>query len=449
LVSASLSARLAAWSNALRWNDVPEAQRELVHLRVLDSVGLIVRGAATEATAIARDVAVCSGGTGPATLAGAATGAPPGWAALVNGVAAHCWDFDDTFPESVVHPGSAIVPVALAVAETVGATGEETSTAIVAGYEIAARLAAYGGRRFHARGFHATGIFAPVCAAFVAARLLRLDAEGTASAVGLAASMAGGLLAFLPDGSWSKWLHLGWGNLGGITAARLAAGGFRGPLSALDGRHNLYEAFIGESTVNADAVLDELGTRWDNATSVFKYYPCAHVIQGYIDGALWLRERLPAPVLSVQCFVAPWAVPIVCEPRAEKMRPQTTMHAIASLPLHVASALIDGRVDIDTIGRQQRERADVLALMERIDFVEDESLNRFDARLVIATADGTSHEHACAVAPPDAERMREKFSVLTARRLGPERIASTIGAIGALAFAPDVRAVTGVFRAGD
>ncbi len=361
----SLSARLAAWSNALRWSDVPVAQRELALLRTTDTLGLILGGSMTDATRIARGVAARSGGPGAAMVVGGAR-TSPGWAAFVNGISAHCWDFDDTFPDSVVHPGSAIIPTALAVAEAIGASGEATCTAIVAGYEIAARLAAYGGRRFHARGFHASGIFAPLCAAFVAARLLELDAATTASAVGLAASMAGGLLAFLADGSWSKWLHFGWGNLGGITAAQLAREGFRGPTGALDGRHNLYEAFIGEAGADAETMVAGIGEHWHNATANVKYYPCAHVIQGYIDGALALRARLQAPVTAVHCYVAPWAIPIVCEPRDEKVRPQTTMHAIASLPLHVGSALLDGRDDLATISDAQRGRQEVLSMMDVI-----------------------------------------------------------------------------------
>ena len=425
-MSDSLSSSLAAWSNALRWRDVPAEQRGLVRMRVLDTLGLMLRGSHTEATAAARAVAMRSGGAGPSSAAGAAAGLPPGWAALVNGVAAHCWDFDDTFPESVVHPGSAIVPVALAVAEAEGVSGEDACTAIVAGYEIAARLAAYGGKRFHARGFHASAIFAPVVAAFVAARLYQLDAVTSASAVGLAASMSGGLLAFLPDGTWSKWLHLGWGNLGGVTAAQLASEGFRGPVGALDGRHNLYEAFIAENDVDAATILAELGTRWDNATSVFKFYPCAHVIQGYIDGALALRSHLSSPVIAVECRVAPWAMPIVAEPRLEKIRPRTTMHAIASLPLHVASALLNGAVGIETIEPANYEHPVVLALTDKVVCTPDESLERFDARLTITTADGVTHAYRGAVAGADDARMRSKFEALAAGSLPSDAIVNVM-----------------------
>jgi 2-methylcitrate dehydratase PrpD len=424
--------RLAVWSHALRWADVPASQRALVRLRVLDTIGLVLRGSSTEASTIARDVAARAGAAGPS------------WNAFVNGIAAHCWDFDDTLPDSVVHPGSSVVPAALAVADAIGASGEAMCTAIVAGYEVGARLASYGGRRFHARGFHATGIFTPLCAAFVAAKLLDLDPKTTASAIGLAASMSGGLLAFLPDGTWSKWLHLGWGNFGGITAAQLAQGGFRGPAGALDGRHNLYEAFIGETHVDDTKILAGLGNVRNNQIAVLKLYPCAHVIQGYIGLALALRDRLAAPVTKVECFVAPWAMPIVSEPRAEKVRPRSTMHAIASLQLHVASALLDGQVDIDTIGAAKRERAAINDLMDRIICNEDAAIEGFDARIVITTTDGRTYESAGAVAAPDAEQMEAKFRSLSTGLLDARQIDATIAAIAGLPEAHDVRGVSAV-----
>lgn len=448
-MNASLSTRLAAWSGALTWAAVPPAQQELAHSRVLDTLGLALCGANSDATSIARALAQRSSCAGHATLAGSHALVTAAWAALVNGVAAHCYDFDDTFPESVVHPGSAIVPVALALGEETGASGEEILVAIVSGYEIVARLGRAGGRRFHERGFHATGIFAPVTAAFVAARLLQLDPETTANAVGLAASMSGGLLAFLPDGSWSKWLHLGWGNFGGITAAQLAKDGFRGPAGALDGRHNLFEAFIGETHVDADAVASELGSRWDSATAVFKLYPCAHVIQGYIDLALAMRRELaldPAQIARVTCTVAPWAVPIVCEPLAEKHAPQSIMQSIASLPFHVASALIDNRVDLATIGDAQRSRADVLALTANVGYVTDAALERFDAAIEIETTAGRTHRRSGQVAEPNAGRLGVKFSTLATRVLDPLAVDAALTAVAGLAGAPSADAVTRFLR---
>ncbi|HEY5899889.1 MAG TPA: MmgE/PrpD family protein, partial [Burkholderiales bacterium] len=350
---------VAGWSAGLRWRDIPEEQRALVRLRTLDTAGLILAGSQSEAA--------------PALLAMARMqGRSVATTALLYGTLAHCRDFDDTFADSVVHAGSTVVSTALAVGEIARASNEEIATAIVIGYEAAARIGAAAGRRLHARGFHATGVVGPLSAALVAARLYKLSASETASAIGLAASMSGGLMAFVDDGSWSKWLHVGWSAHGGVLASQLAAGGFRGPAGALDGRYNLFSAFLDEPAPDAQALWGDLGERWAGSGAHFKYYPCAHVIQPYIDAAIRLREANalePARIARVTCRIAPWAVPIVCTPRAPKLRPQSGMDAIASLPYQVAVALADGRVGLDALGAACRQREEILSLARCIDHV--------------------------------------------------------------------------------
>jgi len=148
----TLSLQLAAWSSALTPGDVPEDQRALARLRVLDSVGLILVVLDSTQGKAALEVALRQGGVGESTVIGAGARLPAGWAALAHATLAHCRDFDDTFADSVVHPGSVVVAVALAVGEATGARGDEILTAIAAGYEVAARLGAAAGRKLHARG---------------------------------------------------------------------------------------------------------------------------------------------------------------------------------------------------------------------------------------------------------------------------------------------------------
>ena len=447
-MSDPLAARLAEWLSALAWKLLPPRQQELGELRLLDSLGLILGGATSEATAIARGYVAAYGGAGRSTLIAGSAGTPPGWTALVNGIASHCWDFDDTFPDSVIHPGSMVVPTALAVGEDTGASGGEILTAIAGGYEIAARLAGAGGRRFHARGFHASGIFAPVIAAFVAARLMRSPPSAMASAVGLAASMSGGLLAFLADDGWSKWLHFGWGNFGGILAAGLAQHGFRGPAGALDGRYNLYDAFLG-LTPDPAAVAAGLGTQWRSEAALFKLYPCAHVIHPYIDLALDLRRSLslaPQAVKQVICTVASWAVPIVCAPAAEKIRPQTALQAIASLPFQLASALIDGRVGLDTLAADNLDRPEVQALAAKVEYVVTDDHEGFAAEIALETVTGEIHRRAGRLVAVTPERLREKFLDLASPVLGRFQAESAIDAIRQLAAAPDARQIGRILR---
>src|SRR5262249_34218763 len=264
--------QLADWASCVTPAEGPAAQHQLVRARLLDTIGLIAAAADHAVAESLAGWAQANAGTG-ATVLPTTAPATPAVAALVNGSLAHARDFDDTFPDTVVHPGSTVIAAALAAAEAHDASFDELATAIVVGYEIAARLGAPAGRGFHARGFHATGIVGPIAAAAAAGRLLGLNASAMADAFALATSMSSGLLAFLADGGWSKWLHTGWSAHGGVIAAELAQRGFRGPRHAFDHRYGLYGAFLGRPDANLDLVATRLGEIWLGAGARAKQFP--------------------------------------------------------------------------------------------------------------------------------------------------------------------------------
>lgn len=421
---------LADWCAGLAWSDVPQTERALARLRVLDTMGLTLVARNSEPGRIAARLAERHGGAPEATMAGSPTRLPASWPAFGHAVMAHSNDFDDTFADSVVHPGSVVVSTALAVAEATGASPADTAVAITAGYEVAARIGGAAGRSFHGKGFHATGIVGPFVAASVAGCLYGLDGAQLANAFGLAGSMSGGLLEFLADGTWSKWLHTGWSAHGGIVAAQMAGDGFRGPESVLDGRNGLYAAFIGEGMADLDAVGNGLGTIWRGSEAHFKIYPCAHVIQPYIDAAFDLAAEHALAyreIEEVRCHIAPWATPIACEPRAPKLKPASAMDAIVSLPYCVAVALIDGAVTLDVLGAACRGRAEVLALTERVIHVADETLGAgFDGRIEITLRDGRSVAAPAIALTTDPAKVVAKFRANAAAALDDESIDATI-----------------------
>jgi 2-methylcitrate dehydratase PrpD len=433
--------QLADWVSRVAPADVPAEQHQLVRARLLDTVGLIAAAADHPVAGSLVGWAQANAGSG-ATVLPTAGPATPAVAALVNGSLAHARDFDDTFPDTVVHPGSTVIAAALAAAEANDASFAELSTAIVVGYEVAARLGAPAGRGFHARGFHATGIVGPIAAAATAGRVLRCDATAIADAFALATSMSSGLLAFLADGGWSKWLHTGWSAHGGVIAAELARRGFRGPRQALDHRYGLYGAFLGAPDADLEAITAGLGQTWLSDGARAKQFPCAHVIEPYIDAALVLRaqERVRADaVQSIRCVLAPWALPIVAEPRATKIAPRNDLEAIASLPFMVAAALLDGRVDLATLRPETLARPDILSLAARIDCAGDATLGTgFDGRMDVIVANGDPIRCAVALAAPNEERIVAKFRVNTAQ-LQPSACAALETAV--LCDAPKSRAL--------
>ena len=282
---------LAVWASSIGAGDIPAEQHRRARYRILDTLGLVAAAAELPAARSLAAWSVVNQGNGAHVLINGCAVPRLPWRRWCTAA----WPIRaisiNSFSDTVVHPGSVVIAATLAAAELADASFDAITTSITVGYEIAARLGAVAGRGFHARGFHATGIVGPIAAASAAARLLALDATATADALGLATSMSSGLLAFLADGGWSKWLHTGWSAHGGIIAAELASHGFRGPHFSFDHPYGLYGAFLGNPTADLSVMTADLGKNWLGAAAAAKTFPCAHVIQPYIEAVLVLRAR--------------------------------------------------------------------------------------------------------------------------------------------------------------
>ena len=183
-------------------------------------------------------------------------------AAFVNGTAAHGEDFDDTFEGGPVHAGAVVLPAVLAVAEQEKLSGPAAFLGIAVGVETICRLSLVVPKAVHKAGFHPTAVFGAMAAAAGVGAALELDERQLTHALGIAGSMASGIIEYLADGSWTKRMHPGWAAQSGLRAALLARAGFTGPGSVFEGTHGLFNAFAHTREGNWSVLLDGFGTRW-------------------------------------------------------------------------------------------------------------------------------------------------------------------------------------------
>lgn len=287
---------LASWVSALRYEHLPAEVTQTVRRCLLDAIGCGLYGRDQACAAIIADwLSAGEMATGSTASASAWGDSLPRLrtqdAALLNGVAAHSFELDD-FHNAKLHPGAAIIPAAMAVAESIGAGGRELVTAIAAGYEVMIRTSkALNPTVARLRGWHLTGVCGPLGAAAAAASLYRLDRIQTAWALGLGGTQGSGLWAFNADGAMSKRFHAGRAAQSGVIAAELAARGFSGPT-------RLYEApdgsFLGAFSTDSsmEVLTHNLGNEFHLVTIGNKPYPSCASTHAYIDAALQLRERL-------------------------------------------------------------------------------------------------------------------------------------------------------------
>ncbi|MFC5747237.1 MmgE/PrpD family protein [Actinomadura rugatobispora] len=395
----SVSQRLARFVVALDVEGLPADVRAAGALHALDAIGCGVAAFALGEAPYVSAAADEAGVGGPSTAIGG-RGLPSTEAAMINGTLCHALDFDDTHPDSVVHVSAAVTPAALAAAEAHGASGADTLAAIVAGNEVSTRVGAAAGGVFHKRGFHPTGMAGVFGATAAACRVRRLDADRTAHALGIAGSMAGGLLEFLADGAETKKLHPGWAAQAGLTAARLAAHGGTGPASVFEGARGYYATYahgFGEALGRLEALVGELGTVWETPRIAIKPYPACHYAHAPVDA---LREILaehpitPEEVDSITAFSDETGVALVLEPAADKVRPRTPYDAKFSLPYCLGALLVHGKVDVTSFLPSAVRDERVLALTPKVGYELKQYSPRpdsFGGGVTLRTTDGRTH----------------------------------------------------------
>jgi 2-methylcitrate dehydratase PrpD len=332
---------------------------------IQDLLGVALAGVKTPWAEKVASVAAASGGTSQATLWGRGRQGSVVAAALVNGTAAHALDYDDD--PGCCHIGAVIIPAALAVAEVQRSTPQEFLTAVCAGYDVTTRVSdGIDPALLYARGYHPTSVCGVFGAAAAAGRLMRLPPEVVTNGLGIAGSFSAGNLEFLSDGAMTKRLQAGKAAADGVLAAQLAAEGFTGPRSVLEGPYGLWRY---TERRRAPAFTADLGVRYAVREVHFKQHACCLGSAAAVDGVLELiaGERLgPADIESLRVGLCQAGYAIVAEPYPEDHAPANMLEAQMSLRFTLAVAGIDGIVGAPQFADERLRDRRVLALARRI-----------------------------------------------------------------------------------
>ena len=361
----SLAEQLAGRIARLRADTLPAGVRAKCEDLLIDVVGLCL-------TARNEDyVAATLAGLdddGPCTAIGHARTLSAAGAALVNGTACHGEDFDDTFEGGPVHAGAVIVPAVLAACERHGRGGPDALLGIAVGSEVMCRLSTVVPKAVHKAGFHPTAIFGAMGAAAGVGAALGLNQKQIVDALGIAGSMASGIIEYLAEGTWTKRMHPGWAAQSGLRAALFARAGFLGPRTVFEGVHGLFHGFAHTTTGDFDALIGGFAERWVIETLAFKPYPCGTMAHPYIDCARRLAAKgiKASDVKEMVCDVGEGTVHRLWEPLAAKQRPPNGYAAKFATPFILATGFVKGNVGLGDFTAEPVKDPDVLALAAKV-----------------------------------------------------------------------------------
>ncbi len=355
-----LTRELASFVASLDPASVPAEARRTVRRGMADCMGVLFAG---------RDEAVVGHAlslTTPGSQGEAPLLVDRGWAsaadaALVNATAAHALDYDDTGLDG--HPSVVLAPAVLAEAQRVRASWADAIAAYVAGYEVWAELIARDADKHHGKGWHPTAVFGTVACAAVGARLRGLSTEPCGHALGIAASMAAGLVANF--GSMSKPLQVGLAARNGLLAAGLAARGVTAAPDVLESPRGFLAALSPAGRVRLDGPV-QAGAPWQIVCQGLniKRYPVCYALHRAVDAALGLHPRLLAegePIEHVHLAMGRLQVAML---RAS--RPVTGLDAKFSAEFAMACTLLRGRLGLAELRDDVVNAPELQALLRRV-----------------------------------------------------------------------------------
>jgi 2-methylcitrate dehydratase PrpD len=425
------STQLVGILHGLTFGDLPDAVLATARQCLLDGLGCGLFGSLQPWSQILAAEMIAERSVGKCGVVGhhARLSAPA--AAMCNGLAIHGYELDDLIASSIIHPGAAVIPAALAAAEASNASGERLILGIVAGYEIMHRIAVGMGVAPSRCGFHVTSLTAPVGAAMAAGIVAQLDLAQLTSAIGIACSSASGIKAFASGhgGGMVKRLHLGRGAEAGVRACQLARRGFSGPPHAIDGKFGLLEIFGGE-TAAPDRLVEGLGGSWAISDIWFKVYPICGWIQPVVQALSEMRGSRgisASDVAAVRVGVSSYAAANNGDPA-----PVDTMGAQYSIPFCSALALMGDPRDPGEYSDKRLTEAAMRVLQSKVEVYVSQSAeavypDKYAADVEVALIDGSVTKvtvFECRGTPADpcsSGELEQKFLILAGKVLGGDQ----------------------------
>jgi 2-methylcitrate dehydratase PrpD len=426
--TATAAETLAEFCAGLRWHQLDPAVQQRTRELLLDLIGVAQAGARQPSSPPAVETARLLGGAGVANIVGTQVRTSAVWAALATGTAAHAVELDDVTTESSLHPGVAVIPAAMALAQELSAAPAALMEAIVAGYEVTMRVGnALNPASAYARGFHPTGVAGVFGAAMAACHLLGLSVSQRVYALGIAGTLASGSLEYLADGAWTKRLNPGWAGHAGITAARLAQAGFNGPRSVFEGRLGVLHAY--SDACFPERLLADLGQPLQVMRVSIKPYACCRYNHGLIDCMLALRSAADFALEDVERIrlgVLSGGAVLVADPIEQKRAPIGIVDAQFSAPYAACAALVFGSGGIEVYSEEHLVDPRLRALLPRVECYRDPSLDadyprRWPAAASVQLRDGRvlSERTEFAMGEPEnpvsLDALRAKFESLAER----------------------------------
>ena len=361
-------------------------------------------------------------------------------AALINGITSHTFDFDDTHLKTIIHPAGPVASALLALAEHTGASGRELLDALVLGIDVSCRVGNAMYPEHYDRGWHITGSTGTLGAAAACARLLKLDTQKTAVALGIAASQPVGMREQF--GTMTKPFHPGAAARAGLMSALLASQGYTASPKALEAPRGMMQTVSTKNDWNE--ITGELGQRFEISFNSFKPFACGIVIHPSIDACVQLGRQGVAPeqVESIELRVHSLVLELT-----GKKEPADGLQAKFSVYHGCAAGLTFGRAAEDEFSDAVVNRADMVALRRKVVATVDDSIDEASADVTAVLKDGrrvhvfVEHAIGSLQNPMSDANLEAKFHGLSDPVLGQAATSELISACWQVAAAPNVRAL--------
>jgi 2-methylcitrate dehydratase PrpD len=361
---------------------IPESVYTEATRSFLNWVGCTVGGSTHPAIDIAWAAARPFAGAEQATVLGRGFRTDVLNATLLNGIASHVFDFDDTHLKTIIHPAGPVASGLMALAETRPMTGREFLHAFILGIEVECRIGNSVYPDHYDRGWHITGTAGVFGAAAAAGKILGLDVQQMTYALGIAATQSSGLREMF--GTMCKPFHPGRAAQNGTYAAFLAKEGFTSSDRGIEAPRGF--AHVASTKFDPGEITDGLGTRWESALNTYKPFACGIVIHPAIDACVQLRNAhglKASDVASIDLKVHPLVLELT-----GKTAPRTGLEGKFSVYHSCAAAIVHGRCGEHEYSDECVADATIIALRQKVKAVAQPGIHEHQVDATLTTADG-------------------------------------------------------------